>query len=391
MEQEERLFTPPFITVCVTIFFMYTSLNMTNLLIPLFASANGASLTEIGLIIFSNLVLASVFSAPLGVISDKFGRKKIIILGCTLGGVSSLLLILTSTPLTILAAFAVGGLGHAAYGPTLAAAAGDVSSLKTRVRAYAVSDVARSAAMPFGPVLSGFLIGSIGYQSTFLISGVLAVAAAVMILMGRFESSKQVWSPPKEKIKTFSLLGDPRLLAVMFASFSVIFTSSPYRSFIPLYATGLGIPLTSIGLILAAQAVFSVFIRLPVGRYSDRYQRRAPFASAGILLTATASALLASFGDVYSLLGFSILLGAAFGTAQVMLISIVSTLSTERNRGVVMGLFTTFIYAGSGIGAAVMGPTIQQYGYDTGFKAASLCALAGFVIFAFTSWKKKIV
>lgn len=149
------------------------------------------ALPEIGLRLgFSPQSLQWVFSAYSvmfggflllgGRAADLFGRRRMFILGLALYASSSLLGGLAQSPLAIIAARAIQGLGGAVLFPAT------VSLINTlfeegpkRNRALGLWSLAGSSGLTLGSLVGGVLVGTLGWPSVFFVNVPIALAVAL--------------------------------------------------------------------------------------------------------------------------------------------------------------------------------------------------------------------
>jgi MFS family permease len=112
--------------------------------------------------------------------ADLFGRRRMFILGLGLYAVSSLLGGLAQSPLSIIAARAVQGLGGAVLFPAT------VSLINTlfeegpkRNRALGLWSLAGSSGLTLGSIVGGILVGTLGWSSVFFVNVPIALAVAL--------------------------------------------------------------------------------------------------------------------------------------------------------------------------------------------------------------------
>jgi DHA1 family multidrug resistance protein-like MFS transporter len=90
------------------------------------------------------------------------------------------------------------------------------------------------------------------------------------------------------------------------------------------------------------------------------------------------SAVLVGFGLTHTLTAFIILAmvsGAVQGLGFTPLGALISEVVPMESRGLAMGGYNTAIYLGMMLGAAGMGPVIQQIGFEKSFVLAALINL----------------
>jgi UMF1 family MFS transporter len=134
--------------------------------------------------------------------------------------------------------------------------------------------------------------------------------------------------------------------------------------------------------IAAASAMVIVILTAPwLGARSDHRGRRVPTLVATSLVTIAATALLATWGLVPSLILFAIAT-VAFHLGSVVYDAMLPDVSTPQTRGRVSGLGVSIGYIGSfvGLGAGVL--LLDRYGYAAVFRAVAVL----FLLFALPSF-----
>ena len=123
---------------------------------PFYASAFGASAFDVGLL-FTLFSVAQFLTIPiLGALSDRYGRRPVLLIGVA-GEVVGYLLFGTATSLTMLyVSRLVAGASSGNIGAAQAYIA-DISSPRERTRSFGLLGAAVSVGFLFGPALGGFL------------------------------------------------------------------------------------------------------------------------------------------------------------------------------------------------------------------------------------------
>src|SRR5574341_409577 len=162
---------------CVVCFLQFVGAYMRIPIVPLFARSEGATTTQVGMIVGLFMLVAAVSAIPVGRASDRWGRKVLILFGIVLGGLTSLLLPALHTPGQMMLLYAVAGLGVSAFTPSMISYAGDVAKAGEMGRVYGWITTSQYAGMTVGPALGGLTAGAWGDRPTFLASAaVLALA-----------------------------------------------------------------------------------------------------------------------------------------------------------------------------------------------------------------------
>ncbi|MEV4756741.1 MFS transporter [Micromonospora sp. NPDC049559] len=120
-----------------------------------------------------------------GILGDRLGRKRFLLVGLVLFGLSSLASAYAQNPGQLIAARALMGLGGAAIMPVTLSIISNVFHPRDRARAIGIWSGAVGLGVAIGPILGGLLLRNFWWGSVFLINvpvvaiGVIAVALLV--------------------------------------------------------------------------------------------------------------------------------------------------------------------------------------------------------------------
>ncbi len=121
----------------------------------------------------------ALFSPLGGILSDRLGRAKPMILGTAIYGIT-LLLIGRVAPEMLYAVMAIGGLSGAILYPPSIALVGDYASPGQRGVAMGGFNLAGSTGFALGPILFGLIADAYGLLATPLVAGALCLLAAAV-------------------------------------------------------------------------------------------------------------------------------------------------------------------------------------------------------------------
>ena len=185
MNQGEKRVIPSYerllLICCAATFGCYCGSYMRIPIVPLYAKLFGASTVEVGAINSTFLLVAGAFSLPLGLVSDRIGRKLLILSGLLMIGVSSLLLTLATSPGQIAWIYLLFGLGVASFGPTMMSFVADFSPLTHMGRSYGWYTLAIYGGMSLGPAAGGGIAQWLGYKPVFSIAGIFLIVLALIV------------------------------------------------------------------------------------------------------------------------------------------------------------------------------------------------------------------
>lgn len=146
----------PLFLVTAAVFLDYASLMVAMPLLPLWGERLGATPLMLGGLFAANAVAQLACAPVLGVLSDRYGRKPLIVLALGLSATSCALIALADSLAMLFAARIVGGVGASIVGAAQAIVADSVHPAR-RAQAMSYLAAAIGAAHAVGPALGGAL------------------------------------------------------------------------------------------------------------------------------------------------------------------------------------------------------------------------------------------
>lgn len=182
-----------------------------------------------------SFVLAGLL-ITMGNVADKYGRKKVLLIGSTMFGLASLLAAFASTPAMLIAARALLGIAGATIMPsTLSIIRNLFHDPVQRTKAIAIWSAGATAGAALGPLVGGALLENFWWGSVFVINipvMILVVLAGIFLL----PESK---NPGGQKIDLVSsVLSIAAIIPIVYAIKSVVGDGQPSIAIIALL-TGL--------------------------------------------------------------------------------------------------------------------------------------------------------
>ena len=150
-------------------------------LFPLFLAAAGLSVSRIGVLAFIYPATWGVVQLWTGALSDRIGRKWLIVVGMLLQGAALVAMTLVHGFGAWMVTGAVLGVGTAMVYPTLLAVIGDVAHPSWRGSAVGIYRLWRDAGYAVGAVLAGALADWLGMGAAIGAIGVLTAASGVLV------------------------------------------------------------------------------------------------------------------------------------------------------------------------------------------------------------------
>ena len=143
----------------------------------------GASQSQLEWAINSYTLVFAGLLFTFGVIGDRIGRKRMLMIGLILFGIGSLMSAYSRSPDQLIFARAAMGLGGAAVMPQTLSIISNVFEPQERPRAIGIWASAVGIGFAIGPVLAGVLLAHFWWGSVFLINVPVTVAGAIAVAL----------------------------------------------------------------------------------------------------------------------------------------------------------------------------------------------------------------
>lgn len=154
---------------------------------PFYVEEIGASPTQLGLLMAVYSVMQLLFAPMWGRVSDRIGRKPVIMVGIFGLALSFFLMAVSSTLWMLFAARVIGGFFSSANMPTVMAYVADITSEENRGKGMGIIGAATGLGFVFGPALGGVFSQS-GLSIPFYIAGTLSLITFIFVFFVLKES-----------------------------------------------------------------------------------------------------------------------------------------------------------------------------------------------------------
>src|ERR1700746_1706821 len=158
--------------------------TLINVALPSLTRELHATTTQLQWVVDAyNLVFAALL-LTFGSLSDRFGRKGMLLAGLAVVGTASLAGGFTTTPAQLIEARALMGLGAAMTFPaTLALIANVFTERKERARAIGLWGAIAGVAIAMGPIVGGWLLERYSWAAIFIAMAPVAAAAVILVAL----------------------------------------------------------------------------------------------------------------------------------------------------------------------------------------------------------------
>jgi DHA1 family tetracycline resistance protein-like MFS transporter len=373
--------TRPLLIIFLTIFVNLIGFGIIIPLLPYYAEQFGASPLVIGLL-FAIYSLCQLIAAPaLGDLSDRWGRRPILIFSLVGTVASFVMLAMAHTVVMLFLARIVDGLSGGNIS-TARAYVADVTEPKDRARAYGLIGAAFGLGFIMGPALSG-LLARISYTAPIWAAAALTLVAALMAFFWLPETVHRAHAGTGNPLSYVpDLLRRPVMRRVLAVDFVYWFAFSLFQTTFALFAERrFQFDASRTGYFMAGFGVLGAviqggFIRPIVKRTGDK-----PMFVAGVLFSIVGLVAAAASHSV-TLFAVSLVplaFGMGFGHPTVS--SLVSRAGRGDEQGRVQGAASAVESLGRTVGPVWGNASLQRYGEATPFlSGAAFLALALLVV-----------
>jgi len=364
--------TRPLLIIFLTIFVNLIGFGIIIPLLPFYAETFGASPVVIGLL-FAVFSLAQLIAAPaLGDMSDKYGRRPVLVFSLAGTVVSFVMLALAHSVTMLFLARIVDGLSGGNIS-TARAYVADVTEPKDRARAYGLIGAAFGLGFILGPALSGIL-AKISYTAPIWAAAAITLVATAMAWLWLPETVHRAHAGTGMPLKNLSVtMKRPGLRRVLVIDFVYWFAFAVFQTTFALFAArrfGFDAPQT--GYFFAAFGVLGALvqgalIRPIVNRLGDK-----PTFMLGLACGAT-GLVAATLSHSVLLFAFALVplaLGIGFGHPTVS--SLVSRAARGDEQGRVQGAASAIESLGRTVGPVWGNASLQRFGDGTPYVSAAL-------------------
>jgi MFS family permease len=341
----------------------------------------------IGLAIGAYGLTQALLQIPMGWLSDKFGRKPVIVGGLLVFALGSVIAALADSIYWVTIGRALQGMG--AIASALLAFAADLSRDEQRPKVMAVIGMCIGLSFAFAMLLGPMVAAAFGISGVFWLTSILALCGIVIIL---FVVPSAVNKAPKgDTVATFAdirkLSRHPQLLRLDLGVMLLHLTLTTLFVVLPgqLIKDGLNadahwqlyIPVLLLAFVLMAPLMI-VAIR-------KQKEKETFLASIALLVLSTLS-LMWWANSIVGIAACMLIYFIAFNFLEATMPALVSRIAPASQKGSAMGLFSSGQFFGAFLGGILGGYIAQNYEVNAVFAAVACVG----VIWLIIAWRMQI-
>jgi len=349
-------------------------------------------MTQVGLI-FGLFAISSFIGSMIGgALTDRWGRKSILLFGLSMSGLSSVLMgVIDVLPLFMVVTLVVGILSDVA-GPAYQSLVADLLPEEKRAQGFGILRVVANLAVTIGPLIGGFL-ASRSYLILFITDAVTSLITAAILFYKIQETHhpKESGQPQESMAATFkgyfTVIKDNAFVGFLIASVLMVLVYMQMNTTLAVYLRDYhGVPEQGFGYILSLNAMMVVLFQFSITRWISRY-RPLIIMTVGSLLYAVGFAM---YGFVSAFILF--LVAMAIITIGEMFVSpvsqsIVARLAPEDMRGRYMAVYGFSWLIPFAIGPLLAGLVMDNLNPNYVWYLAGVLGVAAAGVYYWLEWR----
>ena len=364
------------VALCGAIILNFVGQGSMSPVLPLFTESFGAGATLIGLVVVMFTVGRLLMSLPGGILTQRLGRKPVLVAGITLAGAGTLLAAFSQDAGQLLGFRLLSGLGNGTFLVAAIVYLRDISTTGTRARYQSLNELSIVFGLSIGSLIGGLLADAVSLRAPFFLQAAMTALAVPIILVFIPETkgsvdSQEAAAPTvaaeahnRRKLMR-GLLLNPGFLAVALFSLWIVATRWGGRFVImAIFAEEKGFSPGDLGVFFFFTHVPQLFAVILAGYLADRYGRKMTIAPAAVLYS-LGIALFIYTESYWMLLLSGVVMGIGEGLSGPPLVAYFVDMAPRGLEGFTLGLYGTFGGGGALIGATLLGSIADVTSFES--------------------------
>ncbi|MDY8025737.1 MFS transporter [Paenibacillus polymyxa] len=358
--------TFPLFILMLNLFIALLGQGMVIPILPEYLKQFNAAGAAAGYLIAAFGAAQFIFSPLGGQLSDRWGRKSMIITGLSLTVISDLMFAVSTTlPLLYIARF-IGGIGIGLMVPSNMAYVADITTSETRAKGMGYLGASMNLGMVLGPGLGG-MIAEFGIRVPYFFAGGLGLVATLLSLYMPETLPKEKRKPASQWVRrepirnqilnSFRTSYFRYLLLILIMTLGLMNYETVYALFVE---RKYGFDATKISMIITVGAIIGIVVQIWLLDYLIKRLGEMKLIRLSLIMTAIALLLMLLKIN----LGYLLAVSALFFAFNAFLRPTVSTMianSAGDRQGYAAGLNTTYTSLGNILGPILAGLLFDKH------------------------------
>jgi len=349
-------------------------------LVPVYAMELGAGGLLVGLIIASFNVARVLLNPFSGRFSDRFGRKRFIVVGLLAYAGVGVCYVLPAQAETLILIRFLHGLASVLVVPIAMALTADVAPKEKLGLYMGTLNMAVMLGLGIGPVLGGTIRDHFGMNAAFYTMGALALFTCLLVMIWIPADARQDFSRERSPIVPFrKMLAHRTVFGIFMMRFFTASGQGTVYTFLPILALQLHLSSSQVGILLGANIFLIAFLQRSFGALADRINPK------HLVIYGTLASGLTVLGMPFvegfvMILALNILMGMANGAALPGGLVIIGRLGRSMGMASLMSLTDAAWSLGMIVSPILSGIILDTIGLSYTFVMGSLLIMAGCVL-----------
>lgn len=318
-----------------------------------------------GLVVGGYALTQALFQVPFGLMSDKFGRKKVLFIGLIIFIIGSIVAAVSDNIYMLLIGRFLQGAG--AIGSVVSAMIADL--VKEEQRAHAMAIMGGTIALSFAVamIIAPIVGGNWGIDKLFWLTAILSIIAIGVLFTSVPKPPKIVHSYSEEESKFFEVFKDKALVRmyITFLFHSSIMTMAFF--IIPLVMTqsidngGFGWEKAQLWKVYLPAMIFGLVAMGPAAVFGEKYGKGKEIFMISVAVIFLGFLAMGFSSSPWLFIVGVVLFFIGFNMFEPLLQSFVAKFAKVHQKGAALGVANTFAYTGIFLGGIIVGWIMQHY------------------------------
>ncbi|OGD53093.1 hypothetical protein A3K81_00330 [Candidatus Bathyarchaeota archaeon RBG_13_60_20] len=359
-------------------FSIMTGMSLSSSFLPILASSLDPSGVLVGMVVSAWFLSRIFMELPAGIISDRIGRRRLLVVGLGLSLAGPLLSSQATNIYILIVARGLWGMGTALYFMSNMALLMDILPTSTRGKALGVFQGIEFIGSFIGAPVGAFLAVFLSYTQVFYFTFAFILVSFVLAMRSRNMRGLEVQGH-KSSLTMKQITGSLRnwgIIMVCLINMSrMLVMQGIHQTVLQLYLNQeMGLSVAGIGWVVSAFVLGQVVALPTAGNMSDRFGRK-PVLAVGFTVRLAGVLLFTLSGNLLVLLLSGLVSGIGEGLTMTTLLAALTDVAPQEARGGAVGLYRTFMDVGG-----FLGPVAFMVVYDISplapfYVASALCVL----------------
>jgi MFS family permease len=353
--------TTSLVLLGIALFVVSLGFGMFTPILPQYAVELGIDTTSLGFAYSLYNVALIIFLIPSGIVADRLGRVKTVVIGMAVFSISSLMLVFAKDLLQFAAARAVEGIGAAVVTPAVFALIADLAPSEKRGSGMGYTSTMDTVGSLAGPTIGGSIAQTMDLRFPFYAAFLMSLLSGALLLpikdpkaqsraLSSGSSLPAIFNSLRQNVSE-----NRSLLVLCFRGFIVGITQGLFVLVFVLYmAFQIAMQPAEVGFSFTLVSGATLAFAFVAGNLSDRFGRK-PFVILGGIVIASGVVAFSFMHTAFQVYMVSLVLGFGIALNNAPINALLADYVIPEIRARVMGGYEVILGLGRALGVAFLG------------------------------------